>query len=118
MCPCISFRITAVLIVLLMLPVAPSPGAAAPLGGDFSLQRVDGSTFSLEDARGKVVVLSFGYTSCPDVCPTTLAAVSAMLRALGPAADEVAPLFVSVDPQRDSPRRLRDYLEYFHPAIL
>lgn len=91
--------------------------AAAP-GGDFTLSRADGTPFNLRELRGQVVVLSFGYTSCPDVCPTTLANVSALMRSLGARSREVVPLFVSVDPRRDTPQRLREYLAWFHPAII
>lgn len=87
------------------------------LGGDFRLQAHDGSTFALEDARGKVVVMAFGYTSCPDVCPMMLARMAEALRALGPRAEQVVPLFISVDPARDTPERLREYVRWFHPAI-
>jgi protein SCO1/2 len=87
------------------------------LGGDFRLTAHDGSTFALEDARGKVVVLAFGYTYCPDVCPMMLAKMAAALRTLGPRSEHVVPLFVSVDPARDTPERLGEYVRWFHPAI-
>lgn len=88
------------------------------LGGDFRLQAHDGSTFALADARGKVVVMAFGYTYCPDVCPMMLARMAAALRRLGPRAEDVVPLFVSVDPARDTPERLGEYVRWFHPAII
>ncbi len=87
-------------------------------GGDFTLTRTDGTHFSLDMLRGKIVVLTFGYTSCPDVCPTTLASLSALTRALGPRAEQMVPLFVSVDPRRDTPKKLREYLRYFSDAIV
>ncbi|MDZ7754205.1 MAG: SCO family protein [Gammaproteobacteria bacterium] len=87
------------------------------LGGDFRLTAHDGTTFALEDARGKVVVMAFGYTHCPDVCPMMLARMAEALRALGPRAEQVVPVFVSVDPARDTPERLREYVRWFHPAI-
>ncbi len=88
------------------------------LGGDFRLTAHDGTTFALEEARGKVVVMAFGYTYCPDVCPMMLARIADALRTLGPRAEHVIPLFVSVDPGRDTPERLGEYVRWFHPSIL
>ncbi len=96
---------------------ATERASAAP-GGDFTLTRTDGTQLSLDMLRGKIVVLAFGYTSCPDVCPTTLSSVSALMRALGARAEQVVPLFVSVDPRRDTPEKLRDYVKYFNHAII
>jgi protein SCO1/2 len=100
----------------------PAHAADTPdtrVGGDFTLiNTVDGAPFSLADARGKVVLMLFGYTSCPDICPTTLFTVQSVLRRLGDQAREIQPLFVSVDPARDTPKMLRDYVEYFDPSIL
>ncbi len=96
----------------------PLPKAALAEGGDFTLQSADGPV-ALKDFRGKVVLLYFGYTYCPDICPTSLAATSAGLRLLTP--DEqarVAMIFVSVDPKRDTLPRLKEYAEFFHPSIL
>lgn len=89
-----------------------------PTGGDFTLKSSKGQV-SLKDFRGKVVVLYFGYTMCPDVCPTTLAMIGAAFRALsrGELA-QVQGLFVSVDPKRDTLARLATYTPYFHPKIL
>lgn len=101
----------------LLLALAVGRGLAA-LGGDFTLTRTDGTPFSSQTLRGQVVVLSFGYTSCPDVCPTTLGTVGMLLRKLGDRAEQVAPVFISVDPQRDKPAQLREYLSYFHPSII
>lgn len=96
----------------------PLPRAAMPEGGEFTLQSVDGPV-ALGDFRGKVVLLFFGYTYCPDICPTSLAATAEALKQLTP--DElarVAVIFVSVDPKRDTPARLQEYAEFFHPAIV
>ena len=92
--------------------------AAEPEGGDFRLQSWRGPV-SLSDLRGKVVLIYFGYTWCPDICPTNLAIISLALKQLS--ADEreqVQALFVSVDPERDSVERLKTFAEYFDPAIL
>jgi len=92
--------------------------AERPTGGDFRLHGADGPV-ALSRFRGKVVLLYFGYTWCPDICPTNLAIIALALRALEPAErEQVQVMFVSVDPQRDTPERLRDYAAYFHPDIL
>lgn len=92
--------------------------AAHPSGGDFTLQSAKGPA-SLRDYRGKVVVLYFGYTMCPDVCPTTLAMMGAAFRALKPTElAQVQGIFISVDPQRDTLARLSAYTPFFHPKIL
>ncbi len=92
--------------------------AKRPSGGDFTLQSAKGPV-SLRDFRGKVVVLYFGYTLCPDVCPTTLAMIGAAFRALHPAElAQVQGIFLSVDPQRDTLARLAAYTPFFHPKII
>lgn len=100
-------------------PHAALPSAiSAPSGGDFTLQSASGPV-SLHDFRGKVVLVYFGYTYCPDICPTSLAATAAALGQLTPAElAQVQTLFVSVDPERDTPARLKDYAAFFHPSIL
>jgi protein SCO1/2 len=104
----------------LLLCAAATAAAAtpAPVGGDFSLTGHDGEPWSSEQARGQVVVLAFGYTFCPDICPTALATVAAAMTALGEDAERVQPVFVSLDPQRDTPERLRGYVEWFHPRMI
>jgi cytochrome oxidase Cu insertion factor (SCO1/SenC/PrrC family) len=87
-------------------------------GGDFTLTDHNGQRFSLHDARGKIVLIYFGFTSCADTCPLTLAKLGKALRQLGPLSERVQTLFISVDPQRDSPDLLRQYVTYFHPTIL
>ena len=100
------------------LPERPLPVAAAPAGGDFTLQSAAGPV-ALQDFRGKVVLVYFGYTYCPDICPTSLAATAEGLKLLTPEElARVAVIFVSVDPERDTPARLKEYGEFFHPAIV
>jgi protein SCO1/2 len=82
-------------------------------GANFTLTNQDGRAFQLSDLRGRVVLLFFGYTSCPDACPTTLSKLAKVYKLLGPERDRVVTLFVSVDPGRDTPRVLKDYLKYF-----
>ncbi len=90
----------------------------APPGGDFTLRSADGPV-SLKDFRGKVVLLYFGYTKCPDVCPTSLSYLTQALNDLS--AEElkrVQAIFVSVDPKRDTPEGLKEYVAYFHPNLV
>lgn len=92
--------------------------AAMPQGGDFTLQGPQGPV-SLDDFRGKVVLLYFGYTWCPDICPTNLSLFSRVLNELGPEElAQVQPIFVSVDPRRDTLVRLKEYTEYFHERLI
>ena len=91
------------------------PYPAAP---GFALDRADGSTFQLSQARGKVVMLFFGYTSCPDVCPTTLAEFKQALEQLGDKADQVEVVFVTVDPERDTPQRVQEYVDHFNSRFI
>ena len=78
----------------------------------------NGQNRSLGDFRGKAVVVFFGYTSCPDICPTTLLRLAEVLKALGPEAEKVQVLFVSLDPERDSGERLKEFVPWFHPSFL
>jgi len=94
---------------------AASGGA---MSGQFTLQASDGRQVTEVDFHGRWQLIFFGYTSCPDICPTTLLTVGAALELLGDDAARVQPLFISVDPGRDTPRHLADYLTHFHPAIL
>lgn len=92
--------------------------SAPPRGGDFDLVSSNGPV-RLEDLRGKVVMLYFGYTACPDICPTNLALISLALRALtSDELDQVQVVFVSVDPERDRLEHLAEYVAYFHPSVL
>ena len=81
--------------------------------GDFTLTESSGEIFSLKDHRGKVVLLFFGYTSCPDICPMSLAKLAKVRSLLGAMNEKVMTVFVTVDPQRDTAARLKEYLEYF-----
>ena len=88
------------------------------LGGDFSLPSTEGKTTTLSDFEGKVVLLNFGFTSCPDVCPTVLTKIRALMETLGEQSSGVQPLFVTIDPDRDSIEKLSSYLPYFHSSII
>lgn len=86
-----------------------------PVAPDFVLTRGNGSSFQLSTMRGRVVLLFFGYTSCPDVCPTTLAELNQALGKLKQSdADRVQVLFVTVDPERDTPERVQEYVDHFN----
>jgi protein SCO1/2 len=91
------------------------PYPAAP---EFELASTKDPEFQLREARGKVVALFFGYTSCPDVCPTTMAELNQALQELGDQADQVQVLFVTVDPQRDTPERVQEYVNHFNPRFI
>ena len=86
--------------------------------GAFTLADVDGKPRSLAEFRGKVVLLSFGYTHCPDVCPTTLAKFAEARRLLGTAGGRVQALFVTIDPERDTAELLRAYVPAFDPSFI
>lgn len=90
----------------------------ASFGRELSLTDHNGKARTLEDFRGKVVTVFFGFTHCPDVCPTTLAEMSTVMRELGPDEQKVQVLFVTVDPERDTPQVLRQYVPSFHPRFL
>jgi cytochrome oxidase Cu insertion factor (SCO1/SenC/PrrC family) len=90
-----------------------SAGETAKIGGPFSLTDQDGVVRSEKDYRGKYLLVFFGYTYCPDVCPTTLAVMKAALEMMGSRADRVVPLFITVDPKRDTPAKLKAYLSSF-----
>jgi protein SCO1/2 len=87
-------------------------------GQGFELTDPKGNKRTLADFRGKVVLLYFGYTSCPDMCPTTLALLGAAVKQLGGDADKVQGLFVTVDPKRDTPEVLARYVPSFYPTFL
>lgn len=90
----------------------------AALGGPFSLTDQRGRAVTDRDFHGRVVALFFGYTFCPDICPTDLQIVAEALDKLGPRADGVQPLFITIDPQRDSPAQLAEFTTMFSPRIL
>jgi protein SCO1/2 len=107
----------------------PDPAAAGRLmdelmwgrgrvGGPFALTDHTGRTRTDAEFRGKLLLVYFGYTFCPDVCPTDLQEIALTLDRLGPAADAVQPLFISVDPDRDTPDVLARYVGLFHPRLI
>jgi cytochrome oxidase Cu insertion factor (SCO1/SenC/PrrC family) len=89
-----------------------------PIGGPFDLIDQTGRRRTDADFRGKLVLLYFGYTYCPDVCPTDLMAIAAAVDQLGPAGHEVQPLFITLDPERDTVEQLAGYVGTFHPRLI
>ncbi len=91
---------------------------SALVGGPFTLTDQDGKSRSDADFRGKLMLVYFGYTYCPDVCPTTLATMTEALDKLGPQAAMVQPIFITIDPARDTPQVLKRYIANFHPSLI
>lgn len=88
------------------------------LGGAFSLVNQDGQAVTERDFAGRWMLVFFGFTYCPDICPTELGTVAAVLDAMGPAGDGLVPAFVSIDPARDTPAQMKDYVSRFHPRLI
>lgn len=109
--------------LILLAACAPPHGAVTDIRGampdlTFAMTRAnDGKTVEAKDYRGYAVVLYFGYTNCPDACPTTLSDLAAVLKRLGPKANDVRVLFVTVDPNRDTLAALKAYVNAFAPQI-
>lgn len=91
---------------------------AAKFGGPFTLTRADGTRFSSKQLDGKPFAIFFGFTFCPEVCPTSLLELTKDIESLGPDADKMNYIFVSVDPERDTPELLKSYLGSFDPHII
>jgi protein SCO1/2 len=107
-------------IVILMnggAAISPAVQQTAAIGGPFRLTDQNGKTFTDQDLKGRPFLVFFGFTHCPEVCPTTLFEVSEILRKLGPDADRVGALFVTVDPERDTVPALKEYLSSFDPHL-
>jgi len=118
-----------VFIVMMMFPLslaaqekarqAPSiPAVPALFGGTFSLIDHNGWAKTDQDFNGKLLLVSFGYINCPTICPTKLMAISTSLDMLGDLSDQVQPVFITIDPDRDSPEKLRKYLNKIDPRVL
>ena len=89
-----------------------------PIGGPFALTDQQGLRRTDVDFRGKLMLVYFGFTYCPDICPTDLQAIGMALDQLGKAADAIQPIFITLDPERDTPRLLADYVPMFHPRLI
>jgi cytochrome oxidase Cu insertion factor (SCO1/SenC/PrrC family) len=102
---------------------APSAGGiqlaqGVTLGGPFTLVDHTGRTVTERDFSGRLLLLYFGYTYCPDVCPTELGTIAAAMDAMGPAGERVTPVFITVDPERDTQAGMADYVSRFHPRMV
>jgi len=95
----------------------PIGSAIAGIGGPFHLEDQNGKPVSDEDMKGRPFLVFFGFTHCPDICPTTLFDISEVMRRLGEDADRTGALFITVDPDRDTPAKLKDYLSDFDPHL-
>lgn len=103
------------------LPAGESTTAAEPrveIGGPFELVDQYGAVRTDTDFRGRYMLMFFGYTWCPDICPVSLHNMTLAMEALGDEARRVQPIFVTVDPERDTVEHLRDYASYFHPSLI
>ncbi|MPZ58769.1 MAG: redoxin domain-containing protein [Rhizobiales bacterium] len=89
-----------------------------PIGGPFTLVDHTGTPRSDKDFRGKVLLVYFGFSYCSDICPTDLQSVAAAVDRLGPEGEKVQPLFISVDPDKDTPEQLKTYVALFHPRLV
>jgi protein SCO1 len=108
---------TAIVLLVTGRDGVPNMPQVAAIGGPFSLTDQNGRTFTDQDVKGKPFLVFFGYTNCPDFCPTTMFEISEVLKALGPDAERTRALFISVDPERDTPAALKDYISSFDPHI-
>jgi protein SCO1 len=110
----LCFGVVMIVTGRLSTPVAQQ---IAAIGGPFKLIDQNGQVVTDQDLKDRPFLVFFGFTHCPDVCPTTLFEVSEILRALGPAADRTRALFITVDPERDTPAVIKDYLSSFDPHL-
>jgi len=107
-----------ILIPFCLILVVNQALCADTIGGDFTLTDHTGSPWSTAGSRGKVIVLTFGYTHCADVCPTALATIAAAMGQLDSDSAKVQPLFVSLDPDRDTQQTLASYVPWFHTSMI
>jgi protein SCO1/2 len=116
-----AFVLSAAMLVGAIFYVLPDRNLTATqpssVGGAFQLVDQNGKTVTDADFKGKPQLVFFGFTHCPDICPTALFEISEVLRRMGPDAEKAGAIFVSVDPERDTPEKLKLYLSSFHPRI-
>ena len=105
-------------VIFIVTGRTPAPIAMSAVGGPFHLVDQNAKPITDQDFKGQPFLVFFGFTHCPDVCPTTLFEVSEIFRALGPDAKNIRAMFVTVDPERDTPAVLKDYLASFDPRII
>ena len=113
-----AFLAGAAMLVAAMLYVVPGETTKpSSVGGPFRLLDHNGRVVTDATFKGRPFLVFFGFTHCPDICPTALFEMSEVLKRLGPDADKTAALFISVDPERDTPEKLKDYVSSFHPRV-
>ncbi|MGX6960693.1 MAG: SCO family protein [Rickettsia endosymbiont of Pentastiridius leporinus] len=88
------------------------------IGGDFELMDQDGEVFNSDKLKGKLSLIYFGFTGCPDICPTSLNKITEVITVLGNYNLDVVPVFITIDPARDTPQVLKEYLKHFHPKFI
>ncbi|HJD56243.1 MAG TPA: SCO family protein [Rickettsia endosymbiont of Pyrocoelia pectoralis] len=88
------------------------------IGGDFELIDQDGEVFNSDKLKGKLSLIYFGFTGCPDICPTSLNKITEIITVLGNHNLDVVPVFITIDPARDTPQMLKEYLKHFHPKFI
>ena len=98
--------------------ISPITATASAVGGPFRLTDQNGKAITDQDLKGRPFLVFFGFTHCPEVCPTALFDISEVLTKLGPDADKINALFITVDPERDTPATLKDYLSSFNPRLI
>ncbi len=116
--PLALFSIIVAVALSICQPLGRANAAPVTVGGPFTLTAPDGTTVTDETYRGKWLLVFFGYTSCPDICPTTLFEIAAAVEELGADAAELQPIFITVDPERDTPEVMGKYTGSFHPRIV
>lgn len=114
----LAAALTLLVTVLLVLPDAPQNASRVPIGGPFKLTSHEGKPFTDQDLKGKPFAVFFGFTHCPEVCPTTLYDLTQDLEALGSDADRLRVAFITVDPAQDTPEQMKTYLSSFDPRIV
>ncbi len=119
----VQLLLLAMALVSCSKPQYPAPLHAIDIGwqhpeADFRLNDAGGKTYSLADFRGKVAIVFFGYTHCPEVCPTEMADLAQAMRQLGPDAKNVQVIFITLDPERDTPQVLGKFVPYFDPSFI
>jgi protein SCO1/2 len=118
----VTAPLIAAVILLKMMTYGPDSSdthrVTQVVGGSFTLLATTGQTVSPASWSGKLLVVAFGYRYCPDVCPTNLGTITSALDRLGPDGDRIQPLFITVDPERDTVEKLRDYVALFSPRLI
>jgi protein SCO1/2 len=113
----VGFGLALIAVYFALIETGPSGPSPSAIGGPFSLVAEDGQAVTDADFKGEPVLVFFGYTHCPDVCPTTLFDMTQVFQKLG-ADKKVAGLFITVDPERDTPAVMKDYMSSFDPRII